>query len=141
MLFVLLGGLILAWASDAPSARPALAAGQAASDGWQIGRDAEDLINPLAMTPAVASRGRDVYRTKCQRCHGIAGRGNGPDADPEHSPGDLTDPRRASRNPDGVLYYKIWNGRTRPKMPAFKADISRDDVWSVIHHIKTLRTP
>ena len=132
--------MILAAAIAVSSTAPAIAAGQGASDGWQIGRDAEDLTNPLALTPAVATKGREVYRSKCQRCHGTTGRGNGPDADPEHSPGDLTDARRASRNPDGVLYYKIWNGRTQPKMPAFKTDISRDDVWSAIHHIKTLRT-
>ena len=31
---------------------------------------------------------------------------------------DLTVARRAARNPDGVVFYKIWNGRQKPKMPA-----------------------
>jgi hypothetical protein len=22
------------------------------------------------------------------------------------------------RNPDGVMFYKIWNGRAKPRMPA-----------------------
>jgi hypothetical protein len=38
-----------------------------------------------------------------------------------------------------VLFYKIWNGRAKPKMPAMNADIMRADVWRVIHDVKTLR--
>ena len=62
-------------------------------------------------------------------------------ARPDHPPSDLTDGTRAARNPDGVMFYKIWNGRVRPKMPAFKTDVSREDVWTVIQYIKTLRKP
>ena len=76
---------------------------------------------------------------KITMSHGVTGQGNGPEADPAHSPGDLTDGKRASRNPDGVMFYKIWNGRSKPKMPALKMDISRQDVWTVITYIKTLR--
>jgi mono/diheme cytochrome c family protein len=112
---------------------------QTSSDGWQIGRDGLELVNPVVLTPAVATKGADLYRSKCQRCHGRTGSGGGPDAERDDPPGDLTDQRRAARNPDGVLFYKIWNGRSRPKMPAFKTDVSRDDVWAIVHHIKTLR--
>jgi hypothetical protein len=42
-------------------------------------------------------------------------------------------------NPDGVMFYKIWNGRAKPKMPAMKIDVTRTDVWAVIHYINTLR--
>ena len=119
----------------------AVAGRQATSDGWQIGDDAVDLRNPVGLTPAVLSTGADLYRSKCQRCHGRSGRGNGPDADLDNPPRDLTDNRRAPRNPDGVLFYKIWNGRSNPRMPAFKTDISRDEVWTIVHYVKTLRVP
>lgn len=112
---------------------------QDASDGWQIPTDAAALESPTPPTDATMARGRDVYRSKCQRCHGRTGVGNGPDADRDHPPGNLTDVRRASRNPDGVMFYKIWNGRSRPRMPAFKADMSRDDVWAVVQYVKSLR--
>jgi mono/diheme cytochrome c family protein len=131
--------LVAVLASTAEFSGPVAA--QTTTEGWQIGEDAIDLQNPVALTPSVASRGAELYRAKCQRCHGRSGRGNGPDADIDHPPRDLTDGRRASRNPDGVLFYKIWNGRRNPRMPAFKTDITRDEVWAVVHYIKTLRVP
>ena len=38
---------------------------------------------------------------------------------------DLTNAKRADRNSDGVMFYKVWNGRKKPKMPAFNAEIDR----------------
>ena len=113
--------------------------GPAGSEGWQIPDGAAAELSPVPTDPAGLAKGRELYRAKCQRCHGADGKGRGPDADPNHAPSDLTDARRASRNPDGVMFYKIWNGRSRPKMPAMKADISRIDVWTIIHYVKTLR--
>jgi mono/diheme cytochrome c family protein len=112
---------------------------QSDSNGWRIPAGAADQPNPIVVTPAVVAKGQSIYKSKCQKCHGETGIGNGPDADRDHPPGDLTDAKRASRNPDGVMFYKIWEGRKDPKMPAFKTDISRDDVWTVIHYVKTLR--
>jgi mono/diheme cytochrome c family protein len=109
------------------------------SDGWQIPAGAADEQSPIQPTPDVLAKGKAIFKSKCQRCHGATGVGNGPDADPDHSPGDLTDGKRASRNPDGVMFYKVWNGRAKPKMPAFKTDISRTEVWTVIQFVKTLR--
>jgi mono/diheme cytochrome c family protein len=109
------------------------------SQGWQIPEGADAERNPVPVDAAVLARGQRLYKSNCQRCHGMNGNGAGPDADPNHVPGDLTDARRASRNPDGVMFYKIWNGRAKPKMPAMKTDIARNDVWTVIHYVKTLR--
>jgi mono/diheme cytochrome c family protein len=109
------------------------------SEGWQVPVGAEGEQNPVPIDAAVLARGQGLYRSKCQRCHGADGKGRGPEADPRHPPADLTDARRASRNPDGVMFYKIWNGRAKPKMPAMKADIARTDVWTLIHYVKTLR--
>jgi mono/diheme cytochrome c family protein len=107
--------------------------------GWQIPATAGHETNPIAATDQVIAKGKDIFKSKCQKCHGPAGKGDGPDADPKHKPGNLSDSSRASRNPDGVMFYKIWNGRKNPKMPAFKSEITRDDVWTVIQYAKTLR--
>src|SRR5262245_25332140 len=111
----------------------------AGSEGWQIPEGAAIETNPVPTTPMVLVKGQSLYRAKCQRCHGADGAGHGQDADPRHPAGDLTDGRRASRHPDGVMFYKIWNGRANPKMPAMRADISRAEAWALIHYVKTLR--
>jgi mono/diheme cytochrome c family protein len=109
------------------------------SEGWYIPEGAVKEPNPEPLSAATLAKGQSLYRAKCQRCHGVDGSGHGPETDPRHPAGDLTDGSRASRNPDGVLFYKIWNGRASPKMPAMKTDISRADVWAVVHYVKTLR--
>jgi mono/diheme cytochrome c family protein len=109
------------------------------SEGWHIPESAAMERNPEPLNAERLAKGQSLYRAKCQRCHGADGSGHGPEADPNHPAGNLTDGRTASRNPDGVMFYKIWNGRSKPTMPAMKTDISRSDVWTVIHYVKTLR--
>jgi mono/diheme cytochrome c family protein len=111
----------------------------AGSDGWQIPALADTESNPEPDNAVVLAKGLRLYKAKCQRCHGADGSGHGPDADPQHPPGNLTDRRVAARNPDGVMFYKIWNGRSKPKMPAMKVDLTRTDVWMVVQYVKTLR--
>jgi mono/diheme cytochrome c family protein len=109
------------------------------SKGWQIPEGAAMERNPEPLNTAALARGQSLYKAKCQRCHGADATGHGPEVDPDHPAGDLTDRRLASRNPDGVMFYKIWNGRAKPKMPAMKTDITRADVWNLIHYVRTLR--
>lgn len=109
------------------------------SDGWQIPASATTESNPQPNNAVVLAKGQSLYKAKCQRCHGADGSGRGPEADPNHPAGDLTNERVAARNPDGVMFYKIWNGRAKPKMPPMKADLTRTDVWIVVQYVKTLR--
>jgi len=61
--------------------------------------------------------------------------------DADRPAGNFTDRMRVAFNPDGVMFYKVWNGRsTAPKMPSFKSEgFSKDDVWTVIRFVNTLR--
>ena len=110
------------------------------SSDWTIPANAAMELNPMSASPEVLAHGRKIFESKCQRCHGGDGRGHGPEADPDHPAGNFTDRLRAAFNPDGVMFYKIWNGRQSPKMPAFsKDDLSKEDVWTVIQFVKTFR--
>ena len=107
---------------------------------WTIPANAAMEINPIPSTPEVIAQGKKIFENRCQRCHGRDGRGHGPEAEADHPAGNLTDRLRAAFNPDGVMFYKIWNGRQSPKMPAFrKEDLSKEDVWTVIQYAKTFR--
>jgi len=114
-------------------------AGQSNSDAWQIPTNAPSEQNPVVVTSDVLKKGQQIFKSRCEPCHGATGKGNGPFADKTHPPSDLTDPSRAGANPDGVMFYRIWNGRKNPTMPAFKTDLTRTEVWTVIHYAKTLR--
>jgi mono/diheme cytochrome c family protein len=114
-------------------------AGGGSGKGWTIPAGASQEPNPIAASPDILSKGKELYEKKCQKCHGKEGKGDGPDADADMPPEDLTDASRAGRNPDGVMFYKVWNGRKSPKMPAFKTELSKEEVWTVVTYAKSLR--
>lgn len=121
---------------QSPSSDAAPAGG---GKGWTIPAGASQEPNPIAASPDILAKGKTLFGKKCERCHGKEGKGDGPDADSDEAPGDLTDGSRAGRNPDGVMFYKVWNGRKSPKMPAFKTELSKEEVWTVVTFAKTLR--
>ena len=75
---------------------------------------------------------------------GADGKGNGVEG---HLVADLTDDLRDVLNPEGVLFYKVWNGHAVQlrwqidDMPAFSGKLSNDEVWAVVEYLKVLRTP
>jgi mono/diheme cytochrome c family protein len=108
--------------------------------GWTIPPDAAQKKSPLTVDAKVLAQGKAVFKSKCQRCHGPGGLGDGPDADPDNQADmDLTVANRASKNPDGVVFYKVTNGRKRPKMPSFKGELTQQQIWAVIAYAQSLR--
>ena len=108
--------------------------------GWTLPEDAKTLKNPLTVDEKVLAAGKAVFKDKCERCHGPGGLGDGPDADPDAMMDmDLTVAKRAERNPDGVVFYKVMNGRRKPKMPVFKEELSTEQVWAVVAYAQSLR--
>src|SRR5215831_10907324 len=111
--------------------------------GWLIPPGGRDEQSPLSSAPDAATRGRVLYMSNCEKCHGPDGKGSGP---PDYA-ADLTDELRIELNTEGVLFYKVWNGhaiqlRTQvDDMPAFSGKLSKDEVWAVVEYLKILRTP
>jgi mono/diheme cytochrome c family protein len=123
----------------AEHASPALQGGR--GPGWTIPPGAADEKSPLKVDDTVVANGKKLFASKCQRCHGASGKGDGPDGDPAHGEDmNLTVAARAARNPDGVVFYKIWNGRQSPKMPVFSEELSKEQVWALVAYVQTLRT-
>ena len=137
------GAVTRASGSADGAARPEATAGFVAprpvQNTWILGEDAETKKNPLTIDAKTLAAGKAVFKNKCERCHGPGGLGDGPDAEPDLEEMNLTNPKRADRNPDGVVYYKVLNGRKKPKMPAFKDELSEEQIWSVVAHVQSLR--
>jgi len=110
-------------------------AGVRAQSTWTIPEDAPELASPVKVDANVLKRGASIFNSRCRKCHGPEGKGDGPYSDLEEPAADLT-MAEVGRIPDGVLFYKIWNGK-KP-MPAFKTDLEKKDVWSVVAFVKTL---
>jgi mono/diheme cytochrome c family protein len=109
--------------------------------GWTLPPGAEEAKNPVGGDATAIAAGKELFMKNCKRCHGPGGLGDGPDADPDSMQDmDLTVAQRAARNPDGVVFYKVWNGRKKPKMPAFKDEgLNEDQVWQIVSYVQTLR--
>lgn len=108
--------------------------------GWTIPEGGKDEKSPLKSSPALVAKGKGLFGSNCQKCHGPLGKGDGPDSDKNEPAADLTDEFRYELNPEGVLYYKIMNGHP-PAMPAFKSKLTKDDTWAVVEYVKSLRKP
>jgi mono/diheme cytochrome c family protein len=127
--------LLFAAAVAARQAQPS-----SSSSGWQLPPDADDTKNPLTVDAKLVATGKAIFGDKCRKCHGPGGLGDGPDADPDATENmNLTDPKRADQNSDGIVFYKISNGRRRPKMPAFKDELTKEQIWAVVAYVQTLR--
>lgn len=105
---------------------------------WTLPEGAANEKNPLASSPDVLKTGESLYKSNCAGCHGPKGLGDGPNVDKKdraQRPANLT----ISRNPEGVVFYKVWNGRKDPDMPAFKSRMTKDEAWSTVAYVLSLR--
>jgi len=106
---------------------------------WTLPDGALNEKNPLASAPDVLKKGESLYKSNCAGCHGPKGLGDGPNVDKgdrRSKPANLT----LSRNPEGIVFYKIWNGRKDPDMPAFKSRMTKDEAWAIVTFVTSLRS-
>ena len=105
---------------------------------WTLPPSAADEKNPVTMDAAALATGRRLFRENCARCHGPQGKGDGSNADAKHRHHmDLT--RADADDPAGVVFHKIWSGRVKPKMPAFKDKLTKEQVWTLTGYVQSLR--
>jgi putative copper resistance protein D len=108
--------------------------------GWRIPAGAEREVSPVTPSAEVVKRGKSIFDAQCARCHGPEGKGDGKESDPNNPAADLTDSFRADLNPDGVMFHRVSSGKP-PFMPAFKSQLSSDEIWTVVQYAKSLRKP
>jgi mono/diheme cytochrome c family protein len=93
--------------------------------------------NPLTPSDASLAAAKEIYRNRCENCHGIEGKGDGSDArmyDPR--PADLTDPAKIDKSTDGEIFYRITEGR-KP-MPSFKKKLTDQQRWELVLLVRAL---
>jgi mono/diheme cytochrome c family protein len=99
-----------------------------------------ELTNPYQPTDnARRDRGTIVFTNYCQVCHGPLGQGNGPVAQGGFPPPASLLADRALLMKDGQMFHVLTYGQGN--MPSFAAQLSRDDRWNVILHVRMLQKP
>lgn len=85
-------------------------------------------------------RGQRLYQQHCQRCHGVDGRGEGPDAPTLPMwPPNLTG-RLLWQRLEGELWWRVRHGlqdrRGETTMPGFADALSEADTWQVLDYLQ-----
>lgn len=139
------GGAALAddgWKPPAAPAMPGLGAmgagGAGASDSTAAGSE-PPLPEAIATGDGrgLPSDGAALYGLLCAKCHGAAGKADGPMA-AMVSPGDLSSPAMHARMSDDQIARLIVNGRK--KMPAFGPAITMEQLRALVVHVRTLKS-
>ena len=95
--------------------------------------------NPLTRTPDTVLRGGAIYADRCAACHDAAGMGHGDAGQALYpSPALLADLIRMPQAVDEYLLWAIAEGGApfRTKMPAFKDQLTREQIWQVITYMR-----
>ena len=95
------------------------------------------LINPLPPTNESLTIGRQIYKLRCQSCHGIEGLGDGPASyNLNPRPADLS--VHVPLHPEAALFDFVKHGIPGTAMLPLEDELTDDEIWHTINHVKTL---
>ena len=100
--------------------------------------EAKNLKNPLPANGEVIKQGREIYVQSCAICHGADGHAVTGLGRAMYPPAmDLTSPHVQNWT-DAELSWIIQNGVRLTGMPSWKATISEEDTWKLVHFTHSL---
>lgn len=122
-------------AGTIPRGLPPLHYGPSQADFERAG---EELRSPLDdQNPANLARGKEIYQTYCQVCHGAGGRGDGPVVQRGFPPPPSLLLPHARGLKDGQIFYIVTFGYNN--MPAYGGQIDRTDRWQAVSYVRKLQ--
>lgn len=109
-------------------------AGSSVAEAYRL-----SLPNPVLADANSLMRGEAVYfNNGCALCHGVSGRGDGPDGRLLRPPPTDFRADRAAGRTDRELFDRIEQGGVGTGMPAFKDRLTEQEQWDAINFIRTL---
>ncbi len=99
-----------------------------------------------AQTKGDPKVGKEKYEALCASCHGVKGKGDGAAAAAlPVKPRDHTDGKYMNALKDQYLFDFIKKGgagmQKSPLMPGWGGQVSDQEIWSLVSHIRTLAVP
>jgi mono/diheme cytochrome c family protein len=96
--------------------------------------------NPVPSTQESIDRGKMLYQQNCVQCHGIDGKGDGPES-PNLSPAPTDFRQHMPLHTDPQFYGFIANGYPGSAMPAFDSAFSdKNDIWNLVNYLRSAFT-
>ncbi|MDH5193802.1 MAG: c-type cytochrome [Nitrospira sp.] len=96
--------------------------------------------NPIPPTAEVVKEAPSVYESKCSKCHGDKGDGKGSATKGlDVKPRNYTNKSVMETIPDGQLFWIIANGSDpeATEMGPYKKKLSEEQMWALVHYIRT----
>ncbi len=102
-----------------------------------IPQEVNQLVSTVEWNQKNLLYGAKIYKKACLTCHGLEGKGDGPQAaDITSQPADFNDPVVMGRS-DGALFWWISNGGN--DMEPFKELLTEDQLWQVVGYVRKLQ--
>ena len=129
-------------------AAPAVASVPAQAPGQDVGATAAAAAgNPEPFTPVSLATGKRVYDANCAACHGNRAQGAIRAGTPlsiieeqrGKQPPDLTDDQFDHGSSDADVFRVVKRGVPPTMMPGFDGRIRDEDIWSIVHYLRSLR--
>ncbi|MFC2087181.1 c-type cytochrome [Bacteroidota bacterium] len=104
---------------------------------WEVPAEYKTMKNPVAGDKEGLTIAKGLYNKNCASCHGKSGLGDGPKSRTiDEFPGDFSSSEFQSQT-DGELFYKTSVGKG--DMPKYKGKIEEEDIWLIVHYIRTFK--
>jgi mono/diheme cytochrome c family protein len=99
-------------------------------------REAKERANPLGDDPAAIAAGQDLFRQKCQTCHGYDGSGKTEIGAGEYPRPPALRSMNIMAMTDGETFYHIRNGVRNTGMPA--SSMPDGQIWQLVAYLRHL---
>ncbi len=94
--------------------------------------------NPILPDVESVATGQALFNENCAACHGIEGRGDGPEALSLSSPPVDFSAGHTTTHTDGDLFFWILQGIAETAMPAFEEQLTEKQVWYLVNYVRRL---
>jgi len=92
----------------------------------------------LSTSTELIAQGKTLFQENCTACHGLTGKGDGPDAGKlSNRPVDLTSQSIMAQTSASNLYQAISLGIT-PDMPAYGNSLDENERWALVSYLRSL---
>jgi predicted CXXCH cytochrome family protein len=101
-----------------------------------VPNEIKSIVNPLGPDPADITAGRDLYRQKCEICHGYDGSGKTTIGAGQYPHPPALSSAAIQAMPDGEIFYHIRNGIRNTAMPAW--GLPDREIWQLVTYMRDL---